>query len=237
MLGGSRLFQGLTFGIIGCVMVPLTKSSFFTGGGINPSNANETVSSLAQVTAQESPSLTTPKRETFVKLLLAGTKAEEGLVAELSREDKADSQWKVGKVTWQGKEWNRNWTLYSDNADGEYTFTDKTWYERNTGCWGLARYWGRNKVCVAYGKVKKEEETRWKNNFPKIRFDGWTTGLRGGGFSTSITPSVLSNCTLSIKENKSKDNDTVTVTISCQSGWLNKKLSGSDFERIAFEKH
>ncbi|RAO94992.1 hypothetical protein DNK47_02125 [Mycoplasma wenyonii] len=232
MLGGNRLLQGLAFGIVGCAMVPLTKSSFFAGGGISSTGTTTT-----QIAQEEGTQVTVPKRDTFAKLLLAGTNAEDGLVAELTREDKEDSQWKLQKTTWKGQNWNSRWTLYSDDTNGEYTFTDRSPWEWGSGCWGYARYWGRNKVCEAYGRVKQGEETKWKNNFPKIKFDGWTTRLRGGGFSTSTTLDNLSNCTLSIKENKSKDDTFVTVTMTCKKGSMVKILKFEDFERIALEKH
>lgn len=168
---------------------------------------------------------------------MAGTDAKDGLVIELSRDSSEDSQWKLQKTTWKGQNWNSRWTLYSDDTNGEYTFTDRTLWEWGSGYWGYARYWGKNKVCQAYGRVKQGEETKWKNNFPKIKFEGWTTRFRGNGFSASPTLDKLSNCTLSIKESKSNDDTIVTVTIACQDGWLDKRLNSSDFEKIAFEKH
>lgn len=234
MFSSNLALSGLALGVIGCVSSPLIYPYFSTGGGINPSN--ETISSTTQVTQQEGAQTTVPKRDTFVKLLLAGTKVEDGLVAELSRENKEDSQWKVGRVTWRGESWNRNWTLYSDDTNGEYTFTDKTWYELRSGCYAQARSWKGNKVCVTYGRVTGNDKKKWTDNFPKINLKGWVTLSRGGGYSVNAYLDNISNCSLKTTESKTGGNK-LTITITCDEGRLTKTLNDSDFSTMTIEKH
>lgn len=147
----------------GCIVVPIAVTTLVGGG-------NSSAGTISK-NAMQSSQAVSPKSIETVNLVLAGKGVEDGVVAEISKNGEKGSKLEVKKVTWIGESWKTNWTLYSDNQDGEYTFTDNTQSVRSGDCVGY-RHWKEKKVCIVRGRVTEQDSQKWKDEFPKIKFQG-----------------------------------------------------------------